>query len=56
METKSKSEYIKSWKSELDNLKTIFCSQKLKIKLNRHIKEIEYIIELIAEQKKLPEE
>ena len=52
METESKKEYIKSWKSELDNLRTIFCYQPHKTQLNYHIQQIDRIIEQIAEHDK----
>jgi len=54
--TKSKKEYIESWKSELDNLRNIFCNQRLKKDLNRYIYQIETVIEEIADSKNLPEE
>jgi len=56
METESKSEYIKVWKSELDNLRAIWCESELKYKLNIHINAIDKLIEQIADTKQFTEE
>ena len=54
--TQSKKEFIKSWKSELDNLRNIWCQEGHKTQLNFLLENIDCLIEEIAETKKFTEE